>query len=189
MIPRTRDAGSGPGCGGSLGTPTTSARSSCGGGVFVFALPSFSASLLFTFVGPAAIAVLILFAGKLAKDIDLRDHGSGNTGATNFFRVLGGKLGALAALVDIAKGYLAVALVAHISLFSASALPSSASLIAATLAAVTSFALPFIYLLTRLIFGLPTLGVRKKLALYFKGEAELFYKAMVFGPRNEGKIR
>ena len=47
-------------------------------------------------------------AGKVFGGIDLRRHGSGNLGAANTFRLLGGKiaLGVLAG--DIAKGYLPV---------------------------------------------------------------------------------
>lgn len=33
-----------------------------------------------------------LIVGKLAKGIDIREHGSGNLGATNAFRTLGVKL-------------------------------------------------------------------------------------------------
>jgi glycerol-3-phosphate acyltransferase PlsY len=40
--------------------------------------------------------------------VDLRQHGSGNLGATNVLRVLGAKIGALVFLVDIAKGALPV---------------------------------------------------------------------------------
>lgn len=83
-----------------------------------------------------------IIAGKLAKGIDLREHGSGNTGATNSFRVLGWKLGALVALVDIAKGYAAVALVSRLSLFPSSAPPAQAAFIVATLAAVLGHIMP-----------------------------------------------
>lgn len=48
-------------------------------------------------------------AGK-SRGIDLRQHGSGNLGATNVFRVLGAKIGALVFLVDMAKGALPVLL-------------------------------------------------------------------------------
>ncbi|MEJ2184512.1 MAG: glycerol-3-phosphate 1-O-acyltransferase PlsY [Gemmatimonadota bacterium] len=48
--------------------------------------------------------------GRLLRGIDLRQHGSGNLGATNAFRVLGWK-GAVPALVfDIFKGWAPVAL-------------------------------------------------------------------------------
>ncbi|HTB23193.1 MAG TPA: glycerol-3-phosphate 1-O-acyltransferase PlsY [bacterium] len=50
-------------------------------------------------------------AGKWAKGIDIRQHGSGNMGATNVFRVLGPGPGVAVLLADIAKGALAVLLV------------------------------------------------------------------------------
>lgn len=43
--------------------------------------------------------------GRLARGIDLRQHGSGNLGATNAFRVLGWKAAAPIFIVDIAKGW------------------------------------------------------------------------------------
>ncbi len=46
-------------------------------------------------------------AGK-AKGIDLRQHGSGNLGTTNVFRVLGWPLGVIVFVVDFAKGALPV---------------------------------------------------------------------------------
>ncbi len=49
--------------------------------------------------------------GRLYKGIDIRQHGSGNVGATNVFRVLGKGPGTLVLLLDIAKGVLATTLV------------------------------------------------------------------------------
>ncbi len=43
-------------------------------------------------------------AGKVTKGIDLREHGSGNLGATNTFRVLGAKVAAPVMLFDVLKG-------------------------------------------------------------------------------------
>jgi acyl phosphate:glycerol-3-phosphate acyltransferase len=43
-------------------------------------------------------------------DIDIREYGSGNAGATNTFRVLGKKWGSLVMVVDILKGLAAVKL-------------------------------------------------------------------------------
>jgi len=48
-----------------------------------------------------------VWIGKLTKGVDIRDHGSGNAGATNTFRVLGWKAGSVVALVDLGKGFVA----------------------------------------------------------------------------------
>ncbi|MBE7559112.1 glycerol-3-phosphate 1-O-acyltransferase PlsY [bacterium] len=48
--------------------------------------------------------------GRVFRGIDLREHGSGNLGATNAFRVMGARLGAATLVVDIGKGVLAVGL-------------------------------------------------------------------------------
>ncbi len=48
--------------------------------------------------------------GKFIYDIDVRDHGSGNPGATNTFRVLGKRAGTIVMLADIFKGMLATSL-------------------------------------------------------------------------------
>ena len=49
-------------------------------------------------------------AGKLVRGIDLREHGSGNLGATNTFRVLGAKVAAPVMVFDVLKGFLPVIL-------------------------------------------------------------------------------
>lgn len=51
-----------------------------------------------------------LIVGKLFHNIDIREHGSGNLGATNTFRILGVKAGIVVTLADILKGTLATAL-------------------------------------------------------------------------------
>jgi acyl phosphate:glycerol-3-phosphate acyltransferase len=48
-----------------------------------------------------------VWAGKLFHGIDIREHGSGNAGATNVIRVLGWKTGIPVMIVDVAKGWLA----------------------------------------------------------------------------------
>ncbi len=50
-------------------------------------------------------------AAKLLKGIDIREHGSGSTGATNVLRTLGKVPGAFVLLIDALKGVLAIALV------------------------------------------------------------------------------
>lgn len=54
---------------------------------------------------PTAVWVSKWFFG-----IDIREHGSGNAGATNAFRILGSKAGSMVMLVDMMKGFLAVKL-------------------------------------------------------------------------------
>lgn len=44
--------------------------------------------------------------GRIGRGIDLREHGSGNLGATNAFRVLGWRLALPVLLFDIFKGWL-----------------------------------------------------------------------------------
>ena len=46
-----------------------------------------------------------IIAGKILKNIDIREHGSGNAGATNVFRVLGWKAGLVVLLIDMFKGF------------------------------------------------------------------------------------
>lgn len=65
----------------------------------------------------AAVAYLIgsiptsVWIGRRFYNVDVRQHGSGNSGATNSLRVLGKKAGALVLLIDILKGWLAVGIV------------------------------------------------------------------------------
>ena len=47
-------------------------------------------------------------------DVDVRQHGSGNAGATNTFRVLGYKAGIVVLIMDVLKGFLAVKLAYYI---------------------------------------------------------------------------
>jgi glycerol-3-phosphate acyltransferase PlsY len=55
-----------------------------------------------------------VWVSKRVYGIDIREHGSGNAGATNTFRILGPKAGSMVMLVDMLKGFVAVKL----SLFS-----------------------------------------------------------------------
>ncbi len=49
-------------------------------------------------------------AGRTLKGIDIREHGSGSTGATNVLRILGKGPGSVVLLLDISKGILAITL-------------------------------------------------------------------------------
>lgn len=51
-----------------------------------------------------------VWVGKFFHNIDVREHGSGNAGATNVIRVLGWKTGVPVLLVDVFKGWLAASL-------------------------------------------------------------------------------
>ena len=59
-------------------------------------------------IGSIPTAVWI---GKVWYGIDVREHGSGNAGATNTFRILGKKAGIPVLLIDILKGYSATSLI------------------------------------------------------------------------------
>lgn len=51
-----------------------------------------------------------LLVGKLGYKVDVREHGSGNLGTTNTFRVLGKKAGTIVLLGDMGKGLVAALL-------------------------------------------------------------------------------
>ena len=55
-----------------------------------------------------------IIVGKITRGIDIREHGSGNAGGTNSFRVLGWKAGLFVSLVDIAKGTFATLVISRI---------------------------------------------------------------------------
>ncbi len=48
-----------------------------------------------------------IITGKVLRGIDIREHGSGNAGGTNVFRVLGWKPGVFVMVVDAFKGFAA----------------------------------------------------------------------------------
>jgi len=65
------------------------------------------AACLAYFLGSIPTAV---WFGKAFYNTDVREHGSGNPGATNTFRVLGKRAGTIVMLADIAKGMLATSI-------------------------------------------------------------------------------
>lgn len=51
-----------------------------------------------------------VWMSKFLYGIDIREHGSGNAGATNTFRILGSKAGTAVMIIDLLKGFIAVKL-------------------------------------------------------------------------------
>jgi glycerol-3-phosphate acyltransferase PlsY len=72
------------------------------------------------FVAVVVIAYLLgsipfgLIIGRLKRGVDVREYGSGKSGATNVMRTLGTKLGVLTLVLDVVKGGAAVMLAALI---------------------------------------------------------------------------
>lgn len=73
---------------------------------------SILAVLLAYIAGSVPTAV---WAGKVFHGIDVREHGSGNAGATNTIRVLGWKTGLPVLIIDLAKGWLGASLPAFLN--------------------------------------------------------------------------
>ena len=73
-------------------------------------------------MGTALTAIIAFFMGSISAGaiagrmagVDLREHGSGNLGATNAFRILGPKYGAPVLIFDIVKGAVPVLFIAPI---------------------------------------------------------------------------
>ncbi len=55
-----------------------------------------------------------IVVGRVAAGLDIREHGSGNAGATNVYRILGLGPAILTGFVDVAKGSLAVLVISGI---------------------------------------------------------------------------
>lgn len=70
-------------------------------------IPTLISLMLAYILGSIPTAVWV---GKAFYDIDVREYGSGNAGATNTFRVLGKKAGIPVLLIDALKGFAAVKL-------------------------------------------------------------------------------
>lgn len=58
-----------------------------------------------------------LWVGKLVHKIDIREHGSGNAGATNTFRVMGWKSGTVVVVMDFIKGFSATFWISQIAYY------------------------------------------------------------------------
>ncbi len=69
-----------------------------------------SAILLIIFAYLLGSLPTAVWLGKWLRDIDVREHGSGNAGATNAMRVLGPRIGLVVLLIDALKAIAAVSL-------------------------------------------------------------------------------
>lgn len=76
--------------------------------MFEFILSVIGLAILAYLLGSIPSAVWV---GKALHDVDVREHGSGNAGATNTFRVLGKKAGIIVMAMDILKGLAAASLI------------------------------------------------------------------------------
>jgi glycerol-3-phosphate acyltransferase PlsY len=56
-----------------------------------------------------------LCTGKIFFGVDIREHGSGNAGATNTFRILGWKAGTIVLLFDFGKGLLCTTVISGLA--------------------------------------------------------------------------
>ena len=70
-----------------------------------------------------------VWIGRAFYGLDIREHGSGNAGTTNTFRVLGAKAGVVVFIIDVMKGWAAVKLI----YFSSYYIPASGDYINAQL--------------------------------------------------------
>ncbi|MCD6063489.1 MAG: hypothetical protein K0R82_1400 [Flavipsychrobacter sp.] len=82
-----------------------------------------------------------VWVSKRVYGIDIREHGSGNAGATNTFRILGSKAGSAVMLIDMLKGFIAVKL-SILSAFSWNSEPFVNLQVALGLAAVLGHIFP-----------------------------------------------
>ena len=62
-------------------------------------------------VGSVPTAIIV---AKRVRGIDIRQHGSGNAGGTNVYRVLGWRAGVFVIAMDMAKGLIATMLIARL---------------------------------------------------------------------------
>ena len=104
--------------------------------------------MLWLFVG-LVISYLVggfptgIIAGRMLRGIDIRQHGSGNAGATNVWRVLGPGPGGAVLAVDALKGVIPVLLVSLIAAHGNAVRPESARMICGLMAIVGHVWTPF----------------------------------------------
>jgi glycerol-3-phosphate acyltransferase PlsY len=83
-----------------------------------------------------------VWVSKRIFNIDIRNYGSGNAGATNTFRVLGSKWGSFVMLVDVTKGVVATSLYVLTPFYLSNELARTNFMIILGLASVVGHILP-----------------------------------------------
>jgi glycerol-3-phosphate acyltransferase PlsY len=68
--------------------------------------------ILAYFIGAIPSSVWI---GKSFYNVDVREHGSGNAGATNTFRIIGKKAGIIVLLLDVFKAWFATSILSQLA--------------------------------------------------------------------------
>ncbi|MGD9489441.1 MAG: glycerol-3-phosphate 1-O-acyltransferase PlsY [Calditrichaceae bacterium] len=96
-------------------------------------MDSFLLMLLLSYLAGSIPSSII--TGKVLRGIDIRDHGSGNAGGTNVFRVLGWKAGVFVSLFDVFKGFAATFWISGIA-FGFGGFPDETMRLAAGFAAI-----------------------------------------------------
>ena len=84
-----------------------------------------------------------IIMGKVARGIDIREHGSGNAGGTNVYRVLGWKPALIVVLFDIFKGWLPAYYLANI--FSLLNISSESALVTSSFRILPALSKPLMY--------------------------------------------
>jgi acyl phosphate:glycerol-3-phosphate acyltransferase len=90
-------------------------------------------------IGSIPTAVWI---SKSVFGIDIREYGSGNSGATNTFRILGSKWGSIVMLVDVTKGIIATSLYIFIPFYLTNELARTNFMIALGMVAILGHIFP-----------------------------------------------
>jgi glycerol-3-phosphate acyltransferase PlsY len=91
------------------------------------------------FIGSLPTAVIV---SKVFFGIDIREYGSGNSGATNTFRILGPRWGTLVMIVDVIKGVAATSLYILLPYYLTSELDRTNFMVGLGMAAVVGHIFP-----------------------------------------------
>ncbi|MGI8635768.1 MAG: glycerol-3-phosphate 1-O-acyltransferase PlsY [Segetibacter sp.] len=83
-----------------------------------------------------------VWVSKHFFDVDIRDYGSGNAGATNTYRVLGAKWGTFVMVIDVLKGLLATSLVVFMPYYMNNAFAKTNFMVGLGLSAIVGHIFP-----------------------------------------------